>query len=202
MRALLALIIIIFSFNAFANLPLKVGDILLQPLNCWSCNLIEAEEATIYSHIGMVISTSPVMVAEALGSVRQLPLETFTARTEKNQKISVIRSLDPKIQSDLSKNADKLKVLFKTQFEGKKYDKEFLWDNTDDSGNEKFYCSEFISKILFKLLALETPLKRMHFNQNRALWDQYFHGNIPDDQWGNSPGDFERSDRFFQVGEL
>ena len=30
----------------------------------------------------------------------------------------------------------------------------------------------------------------------------YFRGNIPDNEWGNSPGDFERSDLFYQVGEL
>lgn len=187
---------------ALSKVGLRVGDVLLQPLNCWSCNLIEAEEKTIFSHVGLVISDSPIMVAEALGSVRRLPLEAFDSRTEKKQKVLVIRFKDPAIQKRIHSQRAVFLDVFANGFEGKKYDKEFLWDNQDEAGGEKYYCSELISKIFLQVLDVKTPIKRMHFNQNRELWGQFFKGNIPDDQWGNSPADFERSELFEKVGEL
>jgi hypothetical protein len=91
---------------------------------------------------------------------------------------------------------------FETEFQGAKYDHDFRWNNFDEQGNEKFYCSELVSKLFAQFLRLESPIKRMHFNANRENWMTYFRGNIPDHEWGNSPGDFERSELFYQVGEL
>jgi adenylate kinase family enzyme len=55
---------------------------LLQPLKCWACSLIEAEEETIYSHVGVVVATSPeVMVAEAFSMVRKLSLNEYNQKT-------------------------------------------------------------------------------------------------------------------------
>jgi hypothetical protein len=42
----------------------------------------------------------------------------------------------------------------------------------------------------------------MKFDINRDGWLKFFQGNPPDDEWGNSPAIFERSDLFYEVGEI
>ena len=65
MKNLLFLISILFSLEVFAN-EFQTGDILLQPLHCRLCDLIEEEEQSIYSHMGLVIVVeSQVMVLES-----------------------------------------------------------------------------------------------------------------------------------------
>jgi hypothetical protein len=182
---------------------LKVGDILLQPLKCWSCALIEAEEETIFSHIGIVIEVKPeVKVAEAFGKVVLKNLKDFHAKTEQGQKISIRRFRNERVVDYFVRNAKELKQIFQNDFEHRQYDHNFLWNNFDENGDEKFYCSELVSKLISAFIGIETPIKRMHFIRNREHWIKYFKGNPPDGQWGNSPGDFERSELFYEVGEI
>ncbi len=182
---------------------LKVGDVILQPLDCWACSLIEAEEASIYSHIGVVIAVRPnVLIAEAFGKVRSTSLETFNKRTEAGQKSLILRFQNPKIVKAFETRSKELNQIFAKDFEFKKYDHDFLWNNFDETGAEKFYCSELVAKLFQAFLSLETPLKKMHFEQNREQWNIYFRGNIPDGKWGNSPSDYEHSELFYVVGEL
>src|SRR5690606_32114870 len=75
-----------------ASRDLKVGDILLQPLDCWACTLIEEEENTIYSHLGVVISVSPLRVAEAYRKVEDISLEEFLIKTQPGEKVLILRS--------------------------------------------------------------------------------------------------------------
>lgn len=192
---------LILTFSVYARPVLKVGDVLLQPTACWSCSLIEAEEETIYSHIGVVLSLNPLLVAEALGKVRAVSFEEFNIKTEKGQKIGVLRLRNEKAVAQFEKNYDLWLERYQ-EFDGLPYDKEFRWNNFDDEGREKFYCSELVSKLYQAFLGIETPIKRMHFNKNREAWVKYFKGNVPDGEWGNSPGDFERSHLFYFVGEL
>src|SRR5690606_9179550 len=71
---------------------LKNGDVLLQPLHCYLCNLIEAQTNSPYSHIGIVIqSEQKVYVLEAWQTVRLTPLDEFLAKTQKGQKVKVLR---------------------------------------------------------------------------------------------------------------
>lgn len=201
-KMFLILVSYLIPFFGYAESSLQVGDILLQPLDCWSCSLIEAEEETIYSHVGMVIQVEPLMVAEALGSVRVIPFDVYRARNQKEQKLKVLRYRDFGIQSKLKKFEGEFVSLFYSKFFGKKYDHDFLWNNVDESGQEKIYCSELLTK-LFESFGLESvPVKRMHFDQNPLEWEKYFRGKVPRGEWGNSPGDFERSDLFFVVGEI
>lgn len=184
-------------------ISLQVGDLLLQPLNCRTCTLIEEEEETIYSHIGVVLQVHPaVIVGEAFGSVRQLSLAEFDRKTERGQRLMVLRFRNDRLSEDFQKLAPEFKSLFEAEFQGAPYDSEFRWHNFDENGIEKLYCSELITKLFQAFLRLETPVKRMHFRRNREQWLIYFNGNIPDNQWGNSPADFERSDMFYQLGEL
>jgi hypothetical protein len=192
----------LWPFTLFA-LELKVGDILLQPLDCWSCSLIEAQEKSIYSHMGLVIQTTPtVEVAEALGVVRILSLKDFNSRTQKGQRLLVKRFQNKLITANLERRQKEFRHYFKNKFENLKYDHEFLWDNFDEHGLEKLYCSEMISKLFLGFLAVEIPVKRMKFDINRDEWIRYFNGPPPDDEWGNSPATFEKSELFYDVGEL
>lgn len=198
-------LLIAFLFQALSALAtdLQVGDVLLKPMDCWSCTLIEEEESTIYSHMGIIIATSPnVIVAEALGKVRQISIEDFQKTTAKGQKISVLRMNNEKGSDFIVKNQDRFRALFSSDFEGLGYDHAFLWNNLDANNRELLYCSEFVTKFLFAFMGFEFPVKRMHFNQNRDQWVKYFKGNVPDNKWGNAPADYERSDLFHQVGEL
>jgi predicted glycosyl hydrolase (DUF1957 family) len=202
MKLLTLVLLISWTFTASALSDLKVGDVLLQPLDCWSCDLIEAEEQSIYSHIGVVISTSPVMVADSRRKVEIQTLEQFNSITEQGQKLRVIRFRNDEIVETLQKNAGDFLSLFKSEFEGLKYDHDFLWNNLDENGNQKLYCSEMIAKLFQAFLGIEPYVKRMQFERNPELWERYFHGNVPRGKWGNSPGDFEKSDLFYVVGDL
>ncbi len=201
-QKLFTLILLSLSLEAHSQVDLKVGDILLQPLDCWSCSLIEAEEGSIYSHIGIVVAVDPVMVAEARGKVKLVSLEAFDSTTQKNQNISVLRFQNPNAVAELQRNSNMFLQLFRTEFEGLAYDHDFLWDNFDQNGNQKLYCSEMISKLLQAFMGFEPIVKRMHFNKNVAEWERYFQGQIPRGKWGNSPASFEKSDHFYTVGEL
>ena len=89
-------IAIIFSINSYAlelSLKLRSGDILLQPLHCWACNLIEAETESEFSHIGVVtkVENGEVFVGEAFTKVREVTLEEFNSKTQKGLKLKVMR---------------------------------------------------------------------------------------------------------------
>jgi hypothetical protein len=202
MKKFASLFLFLFSLSTWA-LELKVGDILLQPLDCWSCSLIEAQENTIYSHMGIVIQTSPtVLVAEAQGTVRSLSLDVFRSKNQKGQNLSVRRFRSDSAVRYLESMKRTFLEFYKNDFEGLKYDKEFLWNNIDETGREKLYCSEMITKLLQGFMRIELPIKRMKFDRNREAWIKYFQGNPPDGKWGNSPADFELSELFYEVGEL
>ena len=198
MLAILSLLMHLMYPSALAAPALVPGDVLLQPLQCWSCSLIEEEEVSIYSHVGIVISTTPtVRVAEALGKVQALPLETFIARTEPGQSIRVLRLRSSKLY-----NASGLAEAFESDFNGMGYDHQFLWNNLDSSNQELLYCSELIAKLLERTWGVHIPLKRMHFDRNPELWRRFFKGPPPAGEWGLSPADLERSPLFKTIGDL
>lgn len=201
MNKILLSILLILPFQVF-GLEIKVGDIFLQPRQCWSCSLIEEQEETIYSHIGMVIQLSPLKVIDALGTVRISEFEVFNSGTEKGQKISVRRFRDHHLVTHLQENKEDFFNYFQEQFAGLKYDHDFLWNNKDENGHELLYCSEMISKLLSGFLNVELPLKRMNFDKNPDEWGKYFRRSPPQGEWGNSPADYERSNLFYEVGEL
>lgn len=199
---LLSLIISFLSLGAHA-LELKVGDVLLQPLHCYNCSLIEQQEKTIYSHIGVVIQTTPeVMVAEAFMKVRKVTLAEFNQKTEKKQALRVLRFRHEGLVEDMQREQEELRMIFAQDFEGLYYDAVFRWNNFDDEGREMMYCSELVSKLFQAFKGLDMPIKRMTFDVNREAWVKFFKGNVPDNEWGNSPGDYERSSLFYVVGDL
>lgn len=202
MKYLLLTASFLWTFSLWASPELMVGDILLQPLDCWSCELIEDEEQTIYSHMGIVVSLNPVMVADSRRKVEMKTLEEFNSITQKNQKLKVLRFQNHKIVQEFEAHSEKFLTLFRSEFNGLSYDHDFRWNNFSEDGQQKLYCSEMVAKLLQAFLGLDPIGKKMHFSRNPEAWERYFKGNVPRGQWGNSPADFERSDYFYAVGEI
>lgn len=202
MKKLILTLVFLFSASTW-SLELKVGDILLQPRQCWSCTLIEEQENSIYSHIGMIIEVGPELkVVDALGTVKIQSFEAFDSGTQKDQRISVRRLVREDAVKFLQDNKQEFLDYYLRMFDGLKYDHDFLWNNFDENGNEKLYCSELLTKLLQGFMGIEVATRRMKFDKNRDQWIRYFRGNPPDGKIGNSPAVFEQSHLFYEVGEL
>lgn len=202
MKKISFLLIVFFSFSLHA-FELKVGDILLQPRDCWSCYLIEAQENSIYSHMGIVMETKPaVKVMDSLGKVKIQSLEAFNRGTSKTRSIGVYRFRNPEIVEALENEKNDFINFYYEHFDGLLYDHDFIWNNFDENGFEKMYCSEVVTKLLRGFLGIDLPMKKMKFDKNRDEWIKYFRKLPPDGKWGNAPADFEKSDLFYEVGEL
>ncbi len=183
-------LLMLVSQSIFA-LKLKTGDVLLQPLHCRLCNLIEAQTKSIYSHIGIVINDSGD-VAEAFIKVRKVSFQEFDTKTQKNQKIKVVR---PKFE------VRNIETTFMNKFNGLSYDSDFLWNNYNDKG-QKIYCSELVF-LLLEPFSTNIPYPvPMAYDVNTELWKKFFKGNIPFDEPGISPAAFDNEEMFEFVGEL
>lgn len=180
-----SLLILLFSFSSFSS-ELKVGDILLQPLHCRLCNLIEGETRSEYSHIGIVLQTKPsVYVGEAFQKVRAVPLKRFLEKTQKKKLVKVIRSYQ-RAPFHL------LKKIFIKDFQNRPYDSQFLW------GEDSFYCSELTWKLLRRVTKSLPKPRPMTYDYRTEEWEKYFKGPAPAGKIGIAPAHFERS-RFFKT---
>ncbi len=209
MKNLTLFIALIFTHFSYSSIgKVRSGDVLLQPLKCYTCSLIESETKSEYSHIGLYIKFNGVpFVLEAIGGVvKRTPLKTFLKRTEKGSQVKVVRHIDIEslVHTKWKFKEFRLSLYhsFTNYFEGKPYDKEFLWFNQNSKGEEKLYCSEFVQKILAAHLD-EVPMpKPMDFSINYEAWKKHFKGNVPTGELGLSPGDFDRSYLFETVTYL
>ncbi len=190
---ILALIIILPALGS----EIKTGDILLQPLDCWACRLIENEENSRFSHIGIAVREGEeVFVYEAYGKVQKVSLETFKKKTAKGKKLVVKRLVD---HASLDFRALIVKL---NKYLNYPYDKMFLWDNFI-AGKEALYCSELVYKALLGNIDLyDLAPKKMHFDYKPELWDRYFRGQTPRGKLGISPEDFNLSSDFYLVQQL
>jgi hypothetical protein len=180
----------LYSFSTIAT-SLQTGDILLQPLSCYVCSLIEAQEKTIYSHMGVVLEVAGEMkIAEAYGQVRIVSVQEFLSKTEKGQSVLHLR---PRLLFDEQLLIEKYFSLFHERA----YDERFLWHN-----GEKYYCSEFIYKLFLSLGFKVASPKIMSFDVNYEAWERYFKGEVPMNEVGISPADFLRSPVLLLQGEL
>ncbi|MEX0799248.1 MAG: YiiX/YebB-like N1pC/P60 family cysteine hydrolase [Bacteriovoracaceae bacterium] len=195
-KAAFLLPLIFGAFSTPANAwELKSGDVLLQPLNCWSCSLIEAQEKSIYSHMGVYVEVDgKAYVLEAWQTVKLTPLKEFLAKTEQGQSVRVKRFKEKRFDRE-----SLLAVL--PDILGLSYDSNFLWDNFDERG-EKLYCSEMAYKLFYPFYGEALPIKRMRYDVYREHWRRFFGGNIPDGKWGNAPADFDKSDLLKTLGDL
>lgn len=187
---------------------LRPGDLILLPLDCYLCQMIEDETQSIFSHIGIIIRNreGKLMVAESWGKVRMVTISSFLIRSEKGQSCELYRSyqLDDlySYKEFFNQFSAGISKLYFQKFQGLRFDSNFLWDNVDDQGKEKLYCSEFVTKILNSFLNDPITPYPMTFERNWQFWNRYFKGNVPQGELGNSPAFFEKSNRFFMVGKI
>ncbi len=195
--AKILIFLLILPLKLSFAVELATGDILLQPLDCWSCTLIEQQESSEFSHMGMVIRQGEeLFVLEAYGQVQLTRLQHFQKRTASKSRIKVMRLKNYNSQSELSLIAQAKKFI------GHPYDAMFLWDNYI-KGKEAFYCSELIYKLLKSFYHFEDlTTKPMLFDVNAHLWDLYFSSKTPRYQYGLSPEDFHLSRDFEVIGDL
>ncbi len=181
----------VLLFLSLSGFSFEIGDLILQPLHCSLCTAIENETDSIYSHIGIVISKNPILVAEAFEKVRVVSLEKFLSKTQRNQNVKILRN------SEMRKVNKYLFVQdFQTIFLGLSYDSEFLWSS------DKIYCSELIYKLL-NLYGISQPRPEvMSFSKAHTFWDKYYKGNIPVQELGISPADYDESPYFREVIRL
>jgi hypothetical protein len=185
----------ITSLLSFASPTLQTGDVLLQPLHCYLCDLIEAEEDSIYSHVGIVVfdQKDQILVAEAYGSmVRLVTLDQFLLKTQKSQSVLALRPKEVIQFSEEEKNNFSLKLIADYQ----QFWAEVPYDSAFSMDDDKVYCSELVLKLLNPFLSVKIPTKKMHFDKNREHWLKYFSQHVPDGEQGISPADFERSNLF------
>lgn len=179
---------------------LMVGDVILISLNCMQCRYIESETGESYSHSGIVIATRPeLIVAQALGSVHQTSLQNFLKPITPKSKISIMRAKEL-----MTFNLSKLLVNnYHAQFEGLPFDGQYLWENVDQWGREKIYCSELILKLLNTVLSKKIEPEILIYQKHFDYWKKVFNGNVPQNEWGNSPASlFRDRENFEYIGQL
>lgn len=181
----------LLTFQAAAH-GLRPGDVILQPLRCYLCRMIELQERSDYSHMGVVVEAgAEVWVAESLGSVKVVKLADFLGKGDRTRAHLLLRPREA--GPFLLKEAV-------TPMLGSDYDHDFRWDNLGRDGREALYCSELVAKLLNQFLLEDLPTKQMNYTENRDYWERYFRGHVPDGLPGNSPADFANSPQLERLG--
>ncbi len=204
----IALILSICTTQALAS-KLRVGDVIVQPLSCWSCSAIGSENGSEFSHSVIVIQTKPkILFAEALGSARTIDMRLLKMRVLMDGTKNIIlrhrelNNLYAKSPAAFSRFKKNIKAKFNNEFKGLPFDHDYLWDNYNESGEEELYCSEFITKILNPYLRSKIAIEPMDFTMNWDFWNTYFGHTPPQNLPGNSPSTFYLSEDFIKIGPL
>jgi hypothetical protein len=186
---------------AVSESELRNGDILLQPLNCYLCNVIEEQEGSIYSHSGVVVRRHDgrVFVFESIGGESLVPLSVFVARTQKGQQVRVVRPIE--FEQDVP-SFKRLTSVFYRYFSPVVFDKQMRWENRDENGREPLYCSEFVAKFLANFLRAPYATKPMRFDVRPSFWFDFFGGDVPNGEPGIAPSDFLKSPLSRDLGDL
>lgn len=186
---------ILLSFGVFA-LELKKGDLLLQSLRCYVCNLIEAETNSPYSHIGIVLfKNNKPYVLEAFSNVAIVPLKEFLSKSKKNITVKVLRHKALRDSEYYGLNA------FAQNIEGNPYNKSYRFNNYIN-GKKSYYCSELVYEYLKEITNFIPHPTPMPFKINPDLWDKHFQGDTPRGELGISPEDFNDETYFDVIGYL
>lgn len=176
-----SLILLSTYSNAFQY---KVGDVILLDLDCYSCQRIEDETGSRFSHSGVVISDGvQLYVAQSLRTVHHLKINDFLKMTPK---YVVLR-----VKKDISNFKKNHWNTYKNNFYKLPFDHHYLWDD------ESLYCSEFIFKFMTSLISFsDLNTYAMDFTRNWEFWTRYFRQTPPQNMPGISPEDFNKSSDF------
>lgn len=196
----LSVLLMFISFSSIASESLwRSGDVILIPLNCYSCRYIESESGAPFSHSGVLLKIKGKWrVAQSLGEVSSLEVEKFLSMGRKGEKALHLRSNYLKA---LVKDK-KMTLVYQNDFKGLGFDPSYEWNNFAADGSELLYCSEFITKFLNRFLAKKIIPGKMDYSSNWDYWFQYFSGNVPQNEAGNSPADFFFSKDFQKIRYL
>lgn len=189
MKALLLTFVLLLSSSIWASTEkLQSGDIILLPMTCYLCKMIEAETDGPYSHSGVIIrdARGRLFVLQALETVHSLPLSQFLRMKDPNRDVMYLR---PKefVGRDMT---SQMIAVFSNDFAGKPFDHDYLWDNKTPSGEETYYCSEFITKFTNRFLKAKLAPHRTYYNVYPEYWKKYFGGKVPNGAIGNNPNSF------------
>ena len=186
----------LLPLSSAANRPKFLpGDIILSPMSCYLCKVIEKTTNSIYSHLFIYIDNGKF--AHSLSKVEYISLSEIKKIVDPSRPSLHLRHLD--YNRFLGK---RLERVFKLHFENLSYDPAFLWDNTDSKGRQTLYCSEFVAKLLESAFGVKLDTKPMEYNEFREFWRGYFNGSIPDGLPGMTPSFFERSGEFRLVNKI
>ncbi len=204
MRLFLYVLLAHFSSPVSAYASFQAGDIILLPIDCYACRAIEKETGSPYAHSGLLVEENgQLIVLEAWSKVEKTSFDDFMSRAKLGVTPLLIRSkeLADKYQTaeDLTKLNSYLLSSFNKNYNGLKYDDDYVWDNKDENGKELLYCSEMITKLLNEILEHKMPTYTMTYTKARDFWLKYFKGPPPAGKPGNNPGSFLKSELFFIV---
>ena len=184
----------LFSLHSLSLLAdsFKPGDILLAPMNCYLCKLIEMETNSSYSHLFIFIGDGSF--AHSLSKVEYISFFKIKQIVDSSRPMLLVRHNDSN-----EFNTSKLKNIFENSFLGLPYDKDFSWDNFDNRGREKLYCSEFVLKLMNNSFNLEMSPVPMTYDYYYEVWENYFQGGVPEGLPGVAPSFFEKNDNFRKI---
>lgn len=198
-RLIWPLTLLILLSPTLKALELKTGDVILLPLRCYLCSLIESETNSPYSHSGVVYrnEAGELFFWQSLKNVHQLPLAEILKFKDPKREALVLR---PK---KLLATSEEMNLVFINEFVGAKFDYQDRWDNRDEQGRELYYCSEFVAKFLNRFLPHPIEGKAMSFKKNYSLWEKVYEGGIvPDGEYGISPQGLSDSPELEVVGKI
>ena len=205
-KIILFIALTFLNFNFARAIDLKAGDVLLISFNCYECRVIESETNSKFSHSGVIIKNElgQVQVGQSLGFVALYPLDQFLKNKTPGTNVSVYRPKEFQNLNIAERNLLEKKMLsiFNSKYKGAPFDSKYQWNNYDDQGRELLYCSEFIAKFLDHFLNEATVPFPLTYQKNQAFWLQYFSGEIPEGELGNSPDSFSHDSRVVFIGTL
>ena len=199
LRLLPILWIVCFPSLASSGFELQTGDLVFIELGGDISALVSDETGSPYSHVGMILKyTDEIRVAHSLGFVHESSLKDFKNFGKENHgRIPVLRHRELLFNK---KKRRKLLDLYK-EFHGRPYNTSYLWG--DDKGEIKHvYCSEFVTKLLNRVLHDKIEPIPMDFSRNWKEWNVYFEGLIPQGKLGNSPATLFKDKNFILLGDL
>lgn len=196
---ILSLLLAFPSYSQNVVNSLRPGDIILLPLQCYVCSLIEDETDSEYSHSGIVVKKEGenIYIAQALGNVHYLPLKQFLRMKDPNREARVVRA------QELQDTPISSTLFFKKymqKYHGLPFDHDYLWNNSTSENNEKLYCAEFLAKMINNFLQTKIEPTPMQYQRNYDYWVQYFGHQPPQGLPGVSPSTFEKSSLFMTIG--
>lgn len=204
-KYLFVILTLVFSTNIWGSQlhisELRVGDVLLISLNCYTCRMIESETQSPFSHSGIVLidENNKVRIAQSLGKVAHYSYEDFAKNKTPGTLVHVYRARQLIGKEGLEK--DFLDV-FNEKFKGAPFDSKYSWNNFSSDGQELLYCSEFIAKFIDYFLIEKSIPTPISYRKNYEYWLMYFKGVVPEGELGNSPASFMRDQRFEFIGTL